>query len=52
MADQQDGTMRQRRLPPHPVCRRRSYMPRSCSRLFEAGKQFLAAGLYPDGYTT
>lgn len=51
MADQQHGSMGQRRLAPHPVCRPRSCMPRSCSGLFEAGKQFVVAGLYPDGYS-
>ena len=49
VADQQHGTV-ERRLPPHPVGRRRSYTARSCSCLFEAGGQFLVAGLYPDGY--
>lgn len=47
MANQQNGTLEQRRLPPYPVLRRLSYIARSCSRLCEVGRQFLVAELYP-----
>jgi hypothetical protein len=52
MAEQQGGTMGQRRLPPHPVCRPRSYMPRSWPHHFGRSEQFLVAGVYPDGYSS
>ena len=51
MADQRHGTPGHGRLPPYPVGRRRCCMAKSCSRYFDAGRQFSVADLYPDGYS-